>query len=101
MNSEVKPFYVYIHLHPTTNEIFYVGQGKGYRKSKMITRNTRWKEYASQLTEPHKVLVLKDNLDKNQALELEDKIIAKVGIHYSDKLTNIEGIEPSGSRDAR
>ena len=65
--------YVYIHLNPSTNEIFYVGKGKGHRKTNKTSRNRKWIEYVSKLSEPFKVLVLKDNLSEKKALELEKK----------------------------
>ncbi|WP_430467013.1 hypothetical protein [Winogradskyella ouciana] len=71
-------YYVYIHLNPTTNEIFYVGKGKGHRKTAKTSRNEKWVEYVSKLTEPHKVLVLKENLSERDALDLEKKVLKKL-----------------------
>ena len=62
--------YVYIHLNPSTNEIFYVGKGKGkgHRKTNQTSRNRKWIEYVSKLSEPFKILVLKDNLNEKKHL---------------------------------
>tara|TARA_R110001606_G_scaffold388956_2_gene554644 strand:- start:1266 stop:1973 length:708 start_codon:yes stop_codon:yes gene_type:complete len=86
--------YVYIHLNPSTNEIFYVGKGKGHRKTNQTSRNRKWIEYVSKLSEPFKVLVLKDNLSEKKALELEKKVLNKIDFHYNDLTTNIAESEP-------
>jgi len=90
----MKEHYVYIHLHPSTNEIFYVGKGKGYRKSSKNARNHRWLEYVEKLTEPYKILVVCENMDENGALELERKIIRKIDWHYEDASTNVTDAQP-------
>lgn len=80
---------VYIHLNPTTNEFFYVGKGKGHRKSAKTSRNEKWTEYVSKLSGPHKVLVLKEHLSERDALDLEKKVLKKIDFHYDDTTTNI------------
>lgn len=93
----MKDYYVYIHLNPTNNEIFYVGKGKGHRKSAKKSRNKKWLEYVSKLTEPFKILILKDKLTEQEALNLEEKILKKIDWHYNDLITNIDGSEPYGN----
>ncbi|MBO6880021.1 hypothetical protein [Winogradskyella sp.] len=93
-------YYVYIHLNPTTNEIFYVGKGKGHRKTAKTSRNEKWVEYVSKLTEPHKVLVLKENLSERDALDLEKKVLKKIDFHYDDLTTNIAESEPEWNDDS-
>ncbi|WP_369998799.1 hypothetical protein [Winogradskyella sp.] len=92
--------YVYIHLNPTTNEIFYVGKGKGHRKSAKTSRNEKWTEYVSKLSEPHKVLVLKEYLSEKDALDLEKKVLKKIDFHYDDTPTNIAESEPDWNDDS-
>jgi hypothetical protein len=87
-------YYAYIHLNPTTNEIFYVGKGKGHRKSAKTSRNEKWTEYGSKLSEPNKGLVLKENLSEKDALDLEKKVLKKIEFHYHDTTTNIAESEP-------
>jgi len=90
----MKEHYVYIHMNPSTNEIFYVGKGKGHRKTNKTGRNKKWIEYVSKLSEPFKVLVIKDNLNEKQALELEKKVLNKIDFHYNDLTTNIAESDP-------
>lgn len=85
----MKEHYVYIHLNPETNEIFYVGKGKGHRKSSKNGRNEKWTEYVLKLDGQFKILVLKENLSEKEALELEKKVIRKIDWHYEDLTTNI------------
>jgi hypothetical protein len=87
----MKNFYVYVHLNPKTNEIFYIGKGTGKRAKESIKRNSNWKKYVSQLTDPYKVLIVQDNLSESKALELEQKIIDKLENHMNDVATNIAG----------
>ena len=88
----MKKYYVYIHLNPTNNEIFYVGKGTGKRKNSR-NRNQNWLEYVSKLEEPHKILVLKDNLTEKESIELEEKVLRKIDIHFNDLTTNIDKSE--------
>ncbi|MCG2432112.1 hypothetical protein [Aequorivita xiaoshiensis] len=85
----MKEHYVYIHLNPKTNEIFYVGKGKGHRKSSKTGRNRKWNEYVQKLNGQFKILVLQNNLTEIEALELEKKIIRKIDWHYDDLTTNV------------
>ena len=91
----MKEYYVYIHLNPKTNEIFYIGKGKGNRKSSKVGRNEKWKKYVSNLTEQFKILILKENLSDKEALELERKVISKIDWHYDDLTTNITDSLPN------
>lgn len=85
----MKEHYVYIHLNPKTNEIFYVGKGKGHRKSSKTGRNEKWIEYVSKLGGQFKILVLKENLTDKEAIELERKVITKIDWHYDDSTANV------------
>ena len=88
----MKKYYVYIHLNPTNNEIFYVGKGTGERKNSR-NRNQNWLEYVSKLEKPHKILVLKDNLTEKESIELEEKVLKKIDIHFNDLTINIDKSE--------
>ncbi len=83
-------FYVYIHLNPETNEVFYIGKGKGNRAYSKSSRNEYWNNYISKTGENFKTLIVKNNLSELEALELEKKIIQKFDWHYNDQTTNIE-----------
>jgi hypothetical protein len=87
-------YYVYAHLNPDNNEIFYVGKGKGYRKTSKSSRNGYWNDYVSKLGGSFKVLVIQENLTECDALSLEKKIIKKIDWHYSDLTTNISESTP-------
>src|SRR5690606_37186514 len=75
-------------------EIFYVGKGKGHRKTSKNAGNKRWLDYVSKLDGNFKVLVVKKNLDEIDALTLEKKIIQKVDWHYEDASTNVTDASP-------
>ncbi|MFD0931293.1 hypothetical protein ACFQ0R_01645 [Psychroflexus salinarum] len=85
----MKEHYVYIHLNPNSNEIFYVGKGKGNRKSSKTSRNEKWDKYVAKLGGQFKILIIKENLSEKEAIELERKIISKIDWHYDDLTTNI------------
>ena len=85
----MKEHYVYIHLNPKTNEIFYVSKGKGHRKSSKTGRNKKGIEYVQKLNGQFKILVLQNNLTEVEALELEKRIISKIDWHYDDLTTNV------------
>ena len=69
--------------------------GKGNRKSVTGNRNEKWKNYVSNLSEPFKVIVLKDKLSKKQALILEEKVLNRIDWFYEDLTTNIDKSEPN------
>jgi hypothetical protein len=41
-------YYVYEHLRPDTNEVFYVGKGKDYRANSTKNRNAYWKNIVNK-----------------------------------------------------
>ena len=41
-------YYVYLHLKADTNEIFYVGKGKGVRATTLHNRNNYWKNVVTK-----------------------------------------------------
>lgn len=87
-------YYVYIYLHPITNEIFYVGKGKGNRLFSHLNDESESKkvEYLKNLQKQKlspKIEILIHGLeDEKTALRVESSIIDLLGL---DKLTNKKG----------
>jgi hypothetical protein len=80
-------YYVYAHLNPKTNEIFYIGLGTGKRKNEFKSgRNKHYINYVKKYGFPL-VEILKENLIKEEACSLEIELITKYGRR---------GIEPKG-----
>ena len=80
-------YYVYAHLNPKTNEIFYIGLGTGKRKNEFKSgRNKHYINYVKKYGFPL-VEILKENLTKEEACSLEIELITKYGRR---------GIEPKG-----
>ena len=83
--------YVYIYSHPTTKEIFYVGEGKGNRLFSHLDEqgdNQKVKylaELASNGLKPNLEILIHGLEDKTTALRVESSIIDLIGI---DNLTN-------------
>ena len=73
---ENKDYYVYVHK-VKDGDIFYVGQGKGYRYKQKERRTASWLEvYNNNKCE---VLKVKDNLTREESLILEAKLIKQYG----------------------
>lgn len=69
-------YYVYVHK-VKNGDIFYVGQGKGYRYKQKEGRTASWLEvYNNNKCE---VIIVKNNLTKNESLLLEAKLIKQYG----------------------
>ena len=91
VNAHVK-YYVYIYSHPTSNEVFYVGKGKGNRvfhhlndksdsaKFKMI------EDLRKEGLEP-KIEILIHGIDEETALRVEAAVIDLIG---RENLTNLQ-----------
>lgn len=83
-------YYVYAHLTPVENKIFYIGVGKNDRViDGGSKRNKSWKKVVYQ----NKGFVfnyLNQGLTKDEALSLERKYIKEIGL---ENLTNIVGEE--------
>jgi hypothetical protein len=93
--KQTKPlnnFYVYIHLNPNSKEIFYVGKGRGNRKTSK-SRNHLWKEYVENLGGVYEIIVIQDGISEKDALRLEADVISRIQNHYPDNLTNISQTE--------
>ena len=96
--SDLK-YYVYLYSHPETNEIFYIGKGKGNRvfshleEQKESEKVQYINDLRNQKLEP-KIEILVHGLENEKtALRVESSIIDLIGI---GKLTNINnGYESS------
>jgi hypothetical protein len=71
-------YYVYTHLNPQTNEIFYVGLGYGQRAWVMKGRNRFWINYVNKHGKPI-IKIYKKNLNRQKAALIEIKLIKKFG----------------------
>ena len=84
-------YYVYLYSHPLTQEIFYVGKGKGNRVFAHLTdekesnKTTYLKELESQELKPKIDILIHGLEDEDTALRVEASIIDLLGI---DALTN-------------
>lgn len=69
-------FYVYFWFYKNTNEVFYIGKGKGNR---FLERKAHRNEYFKNILNKEKdnvdVKIFKGNLTENDAFELEKKLI--------------------------
>lgn len=70
-------FYVYLHLTEDTNEVFYVGKGKGLRAYKMSGRNKFWHNVVNK--HGFTVTIVEENLTEEQSILLEQKLINEYG----------------------
>lgn len=70
-------FYVYLHITKDTNEIFYVGKGKGNRAYKSSGRNKFWHSVINK--HGFKVEIVKENLTEEQSVALEKQLIHEYG----------------------
>lgn len=89
--SEALKYYVYIYSNPVTDEIFYVGKGKGNRVFSHLTDGTESEKvkYIYDLKqkglEPKIEILIHGIEDEETALRVEASIIDLIGIN---KLTN-------------
>lgn len=70
-------FYVYLHLTEDTNEVFYVGKGKGNRAYKLSGRNKFWHNIVNK--HGFTVKIVEENLTEEQSILLEQKLINEYG----------------------
>ena len=73
---------VYAHISDVDDKIFYIGSGAKYRPTRKAQRTKDWNSVARN---GYSVRILKDNMTKEDSLELEELIIDTIGI---DNLTN-------------
>ena len=89
-NNENREFYVYKHIRLDNMTCFYVGKGKGDRKD-IPTRNIHHDNISNRYG--HKVVVIKNNLNEDEAFELEREIIEDYVFTFG------YGIDIEGYRD--
>lgn len=71
-------FYVYLHRKKDDQRIFYVGKGKGNRYKSISGRNLHWRN--TVLKHGWHSEIVHQNLNENQALELEEFLIQVIGL---------------------
>jgi predicted GIY-YIG superfamily endonuclease len=69
--------YVYFHINPSKNEIFYVGIGKGYRYSQKY-RSDFWCKYIKKYPD-YNIIIVHDNLTDEEAIKYEKDYIKQIG----------------------
>jgi len=90
--NELK-YYVYMYLHPVTNEIFYVGKGKANRAFAHLedTKDSKKVNYIKNLKveglEPKIEILIHGLEDEQTALRVEASVIDLLGIN---NLTNLQ-----------
>lgn len=72
-----KKFIVYIHINPTSKDIFYVGIGIKGREKQKIKRSERWKAYVYKYGFEHSVVY--SELNWKQACDVEKQLILEIG----------------------
>jgi hypothetical protein len=85
MIQKDKKYYVYQHRRLKDNTIFYIGMGHNGRSSSEKNRNRWWNNIVKK-DKGFNVEIIKENLTKLQADELEKKVISEIGL---GSLTNI------------
>lgn len=70
-------FYVYEHIRPDTNAVFYVGKGKGRRCFEYRRRNPHWNCIVSKAG-GFEVRVVVDGIDEELAFFVEQELISKL-----------------------
>ena len=88
-------YYVYVH-ETLSGEVFYVGKGTGDRAWRK-GRDLNWNLYVEKyLNSQYKVRIVLENLSENQALEEEEKLMAK----YSELLVNRQNMSRTLNMEA-
>jgi hypothetical protein len=70
-------FYIYFHINPVNDEVFYVGKGKNGRAYHKYNKTKFWKNIVNKYG--WKVSIIHDNLSEVEAHELEKMYIKKIG----------------------
>ena len=70
-------YYIYFHINPVKNSIFYVGKGKGDRAYRKSSRSLHWNRTVKKYG--WIVDIAEENLTEEQAFEREKFYIAKIG----------------------
>ncbi len=88
-------FYVYQHIRYDTNEIIYVGKGKGRRAYNFINRNKLWLDIKSKTN--IKVEILIKDIENEFAILIERDVIES----YKFKKINLVNINIGGAGDKK
>ena len=98
MAEQVNKFYIYYHINPLKNEIFYVGKGFGNRAYTKSYRNKHWHNTVNKYG--YIIDIVEENLSEDDAFKLEKFYINKIGRRDLDKGTLVNmtdgGEGPSG-----
>lgn len=70
-------YYIYFHINPLTNKVFYVGKGKGKRAWSKGHRSQYWKNTVNKYG--YIIDIVEDNLTEEIAFEREKFYIQKIG----------------------
>jgi hypothetical protein len=69
--------YVYFHINLVSNEVFYVGKGKGRRAWKKTSRSEHWYNVVNKYG--YRVDIIHDNLSEKRAFDWEKLYISMFG----------------------
>jgi hypothetical protein len=72
-------YYIYAHIRPDKNEIFYIGKGKGTRSKSRNKRNKIWNDIVNKNNGVYKIIFLNLNLSEEEAFKLEMQYILEKG----------------------
>ena len=79
MNEAEKNCYVYFHINPIVQEVFYVGIGNLERPFLKSGRNKYWKDYVKLINENYNVIIIHKNITWREAGAIEKQLIAQIG----------------------
>lgn len=79
-------FYVYFHINPLYNKIFYVGKGCGNRAYSRNKRNKHWNNIVKKYG--FVVDIIEKNLSEEKSFEVEKYYINKLGLNNLCNITN-------------
>lgn len=71
-------FYVYFHINPLTNKVFYIGKGNGKRAFNKKKRNIHWQRTVKKYG--YIIDIAHENLTEEKAFELECQYIMWFGL---------------------
>lgn len=85
MQKEKQDYYVYFHVRESDDTVFYIGKGRKNRIYSQHGRNRLWKEITKH---GWYYVKFRENLNENQALDLElemiNKLLPEANIHRKD-----------------
>ncbi len=69
--------YLYFHINPIKQEVFYIGIGKNGRSYNKYSRSVFWRNIVKKYG--YDIIIIHDDLTKEEACQLEIKYIAQIG----------------------